>query len=261
MVALPSSPSCEACSQLKGKTVSDVFKERPLSSFYKGLGPVLQACGISNFIYFYIWVLAKALRQRMRAGDALTPIDNLAASTIAGAINMSLTEPLWKASSMLRTGMSDAKGITAALKQMAAKDGVLSLWSGLPVSLWLVSNPIIVYYSYDSIKERFLGGRYTLEYPWSTREYHGCSSASTEPRTSTHPMCLAAVKRKSLSGVEAFVLGAVAKAIATVVTYPLQIAQTRLRAQKASEDGSARSVPIDMYGERMAHRTARAVKS
>ncbi len=54
--------------QLKGKSIQSVLKERPLSSFYKGLAPVLQTCGISNFIYFYIWVLAKALRQKMRAG-------------------------------------------------------------------------------------------------------------------------------------------------------------------------------------------------
>jgi hypothetical protein len=87
---------------------------------------------------------------------------------------------------------------------------VLSLWSGLPVSLWLVSNPVIVYYSYDSIKERFLTGRYTWFRTRSTTHNYARTHASSV-------FLMTAVKRRSLSGFEAFVLGAVAKAVATVM--------------------------------------------
>lgn len=49
------------------------------------------------------------------------------------------------------------------------------------------------------------------------------------------PMALWAERRgKPINSLEFFVMGAIAKAVATVFTYPLQIAQSRLRAQKAT---------------------------
>jgi hypothetical protein len=42
-------------------------------------------------------------------------------------------------------------------------------------------------------------------------------------------------KATSLSGPEGFALGAAAKALATVFTYPLQVAQSRLRVEDCAQ--------------------------
>jgi hypothetical protein len=45
---------------------------------------------------------------------------------------------------------------------------------------------------------------------------------------------VAQAARLQLRGVEAFALGALAKALATVLTYPLQLAQSKLRAASSA---------------------------
>ena len=50
-------------------------------------------------------------------------------------------------------------------------------------------------------------------------------------------------KGSTLSSTEAFLLGAAAKLVATVITYPIQVAQTRLR-QQSSRTGDAAAVLV-----------------
>jgi len=78
---------------------------------------------------------------------------------------------------------------------MAQQEGVTSLWNGTIPSLILVSNPAIQFMTYEAIKRR---------------------------------LC-ALCDKQQLSGLAYFFVGAVAKAVATVLTYPLQLVQTKLR--------------------------------
>jgi adenine nucleotide transporter 17 len=78
---------------------------------------------------------------------------------------------------------------------MAQQEGVTSLWNGTIPSLILVSNPAIQFMTYEAIKRRL------------------------------HALC----DKQHLSGLVYFFVGAVAKAVATVLTYPLQLVQTKLR--------------------------------
>jgi adenine nucleotide transporter 17 len=81
---------------------------------------------------------------------------------------------------------------------MAQQEGVTSLWNGTIPSLMLVSNPAIQFMTYEAIKRRL------------------------------H----AAYGKRQLSALAYFLAGAVAKAVATVITYPLQLVQTKLRVNK-----------------------------
>lgn len=81
------------------------------------------------------------------------------------------------------------------LVKMAQQEGVASLWNGTIPSLILVSNPAIQFMTYEAIKRRL------------------------------HALC----NKQHLSGLAYFFVGAVAKAVATVLTYPLQLVQTKLR--------------------------------
>jgi adenine nucleotide transporter 17 len=78
---------------------------------------------------------------------------------------------------------------------MGRQEGVASLWNGTVPSLILVSNPAIQFMTYEAIKRRL------------------------------HVM----FGKQHLSGLVYFFVGAVAKAVATMATYPLQLVQTKLR--------------------------------
>jgi len=96
------------------------------------------------------------------------------------------------------------------LVKMAQQEGVTSLWNGTIPSLILVSNPAIQFMTYEAIKRRL------------------------------HALC----DKQHLSGLVYFFVGAVAKAVATVLTYPLQLVQTKLRVRDHHPSVSVHSGPI-----------------
>ena len=84
------------------------------------------------------------------------------------------------------------------------EEGYAKLWAGMSSSLLLCCNPAIQFAVYETIKKILI---------------------ARKPQDA---------KVRALSGLQAFALGAFAKWIATVATYPLQVAQTRLRFGKSS---------------------------
>ncbi len=87
------------------------------------------------------------------------------------------------------------EGVVDGIQTIAKEEGVSALWSGATASLWLVSNPTILFVLYDSMRKALIRVRKTTE----------------------------------LSSLEFFLLGAISKSISTIVTYPLQLAQYRMR--------------------------------
>ena len=207
--------------------IRELVQDRGLSGMYRGILPILQTVGISQFLYFYIFTFAKSLRvgDRLmalanRSGDTSDSLQSFLGSLIAGVVNMTFTEPLWKANVFCQTRIKknnalpksteqnqDAQtavqvrtddeinvyNIFAVVLHLAKKHGLANLWSGLSTSIYLVSNPAIQYAMYDVLKSRAAAGA-------------------------------------QISAAKGFVLGAISKAVATVLTYPLQVAQSRMRA-------------------------------
>jgi adenine nucleotide transporter 17 len=182
-------------------------------SLYQGCSAVIQTVAISNFLYFYSLQYSKrTLEKRL----ALSPVPlALASSTLAATVNILATEPLWKANTLLKTmPQKDAAKNTlfSLIVRIFNQEGAAALWSGTGVSLWLVSNPIIQFSVYEHIKSRFQA------------------------------------RKQDFSPLHAFFFGALSKAIATLATYPLQVAQTRLR---VSKDGNNMvHILVQLYKEK-----------
>ena len=104
----------------------------------------------------------------------------------------------------------------AMIGKIAREEGMGHLWSGTWASLLLVSNPVIQFFTYEQIKAALLRRRQDQRRIIPV----GSSSSGASPSFDT------------LSPLNAFVIGAVAKTIATVATYPVQLAQTVLRLQE-----------------------------
>mmetsp|Transcript_32161 Transcript_32161/g.68631 ORF Transcript_32161/g.68631 Transcript_32161/m.68631 type:complete len:227 (-) Transcript_32161:98-778(-) len=65
-----------------------------LRGLYKGCGPMLQTVSASNFLYFFLF---EGLKARIAGSGSVSPYITLAASALAGSLNMAVTEPLWRA--------------------------------------------------------------------------------------------------------------------------------------------------------------------
>ncbi len=218
-------------------------------SLYRGAKNMAMTLMISNFIFFYaLQVARKSLssfhsnnpnseynRQRRRVRMSAS-LSSLLASTLAGVINVLLTNPMWVASLRIMESKSIPRknshnnkneanvhhqptNLWNVMRQIAKEEGLLQLWNGTFTSLLLVSNPIIQHFLYGQMRIRLLS---LHRHRWKGRNY-----ASTLPQSS------------SLTAVEAFVLGAISKMAATVATYPLQLAQVLLRLQSKNTNATA----------------------
>lgn len=156
----------------------------------------------SGFVYFYTF---HGIR---RVTGEKTAIKDLAIGALAGSINVLTTTPLWVVN--MRIKMQGAKvrkgdenlifndqynGLIDGLFKIGTTEGPQALWSGTKASLMLVSNPAIQFMIFESLK------RYLKEI----------------------------TKHKEVSPYQVFILGAISKTISTLISYPLQIVQSKKR--------------------------------
>jgi adenine nucleotide transporter 17 len=110
------------------------------------------------------------------------------------------------------SGKTETQNLFVELQRLWKERGPRQLWTGTDASLLLVSNPIIQFVCYEQVKRMLLASK-------ARKRQSGKST--TRPNI--------AIPTESLGPAEAFAIAALAKAIATVTTYPLQLSQTLLR--------------------------------
>ncbi|XP_075038893.1 peroxisomal membrane protein PMP34 [Mixophyes fleayi] len=178
----------------------EIIKEEGLLAPYRGWFPVISSLCCSNFVYFYTFNSLKALWVK---GTVPSTGKDLTIGFIAGVVNVLLTTPLWVVNTRLKLQgakfrnddiiLTTYTGISDAFQKILQQEGVLALWNGTFPSLLLVFNPAIQFMFYEGLKRHLLR------------------------------------RQSELSSLEVFVIGAMAKAIATSATYPLQTVQSVLR--------------------------------
>lgn len=171
-----------------------------LAAMYRGLFPVLESLCISNFVYFYTF---HCLKSSVNLKESSATLD-LLFGMLAGVVNVLGTTPCWVVNTRLKmvatqSGTSlnqkvvNYNNLLEGLIYVGKTEGRKGLWAGTVPSLMLVINPAIQFMVYEGLKRRVLRSQ------------------------------------KSISGWGVFGIGAVAKAVATILTYPLQLVQTKLR--------------------------------
>ena len=187
---------------------------------YKGAGPLCWTLATSNFVFFFVNAFVKGKIFAHYRGKSVPPYLSLLASILAGSINVLLTNPLWVTNLRIVSGQSKYDTLWKEVAHVSRTLGLRHLWQGTAASLLLVSNPVLQFFCYEQIKALRL--------------------SSLQRRSPSQP------ERPNLSALDAFVLGALAKAIATASTYPLQLAQAVLRMQmKRQNSGDATSTTTD----------------
>ncbi|XP_069052997.1 peroxisomal membrane protein PMP34 [Lepisosteus oculatus] len=181
--------------------LTEIIREEGILAPYRGWFPVICSLCCSNFVYFYCFNSLKVVWVK---GQRSTPGRDLLMGIVAGVVNVLMTTPLWVVNTRLK--LQGAKfhntdirpthyaGILDAFRQIVRAEGVLALWNGTLPSLLLVLNPAVQFMIYEGLKRQLMRGAH-----------------------------------RELLSLEVFVIGAVAKAVATTVTYPLQTVQSILR--------------------------------
>ena len=165
-----------------------------VGELYRGLYATLVTLSCANFLYFFFYNGFKHIVQARSGRPTVGPLLNLVIASFASIINVTLTAPLWVLCTKVKADdKAEYHGsMLHCLRSVVRKSGVRSLWSGLIPALWLVSNPVVQYFTYERLR-----------------------------------IFVAATLRtgSQLRGVDFFLIGALAKAAATVTTYPLQVVQ------------------------------------
>jgi len=205
------------------KVMKEIAQEEGLWSLYRGLGPVLSSLYCSNFVYFYTFHGLKTI--------CITPdctpsaMTDLLIGYIAGVFNVMVTTPLWVVNTRLKLqgakfktqqyqqSRKPYKGMIDGILRIIKEEGIGTLWSGTASSVILAGNPAIQFMFYEAIK-RFL---------------HGCDWIKNRPL-------------QDLSAFEYFIVGAIAKAIATILSYPFQVAQSKQRSGRSSGEAKKQSM-------------------
>ena len=195
------------------KRTSNVEFGNPISGFYRGWWGQIVALGCSNFVYFYSYHCLKIIVQNRYELDSIDPVSNLTVGAVAGVINVLLTTPLWAVSTRLavqakkglRKGSKPYLGMIDGLTRMCRREGFWGMWKSVVPNLILVSNPTIHFFVYERV--RIVMSR------------------------------IAKRRGSALSSLEFFFMGAIAKTVATFLTYPLQVVQSQLRNDAKSEKG------------------------
>jgi len=187
--------------------LKELAEKEGVETLYRGLVPVLKSLCVSNFVYFYSFHGLKKFCANKIPPSALR---DLMLGSLAGVINVLTTTPLWVVNTRIKMQGLAAKsngnghslrehnytGLVDGLLKIYNQEGIQGLWAGTLPSLMLVINPAIQFMTYEGIKRR-LSKTYGND--------------------------------KQFSSIVYFLVGAVAKCVATVFTYPLQLVQTKLR--------------------------------
>ncbi|KAF7116771.1 hypothetical protein CNMCM5793_005328 [Aspergillus hiratsukae] len=195
--------------------INKIVENEGIEGLYSGMVGSLIGVASTNFAYFYWYSI---IRSFYMASDRVpkppgTAVE-LSLGAVAGAVAQIFTIPVAVITTRQQTQpKGEKKGLIETGREVVnSEDGWTGLWRGLKASLILVVNPAITYGAYQRLKDIIFPGKTSLK-PW-----------------------------------EAFLLGAMSKALATIATQPLIVAKVGLQSRPPpGREGK----PFKTFGEVM----------
>lgn len=183
--------------------ISKVYAKDGALGLYKGMGSSLLGNAVTNFTYFYWYSVCRSLYQRSRdrTDKKSNTSHELLLGIVAAALSQLFVSPIGVITAEKQTReIPPVKGkgvwksdLLLTAQSILDHNGWTGLWKGLKVSLVLTINPSITYGSYERLKYLLYG------------------------------------EKRFLRPEQAFLLGVLSKALATVVTQPLIVTKAILQ--------------------------------
>ncbi|CAG8972023.1 hypothetical protein HYALB_00008308 [Hymenoscyphus albidus] len=178
--------------------ITSIVDDDGMLGLYNGIHGALIGVASTNFAYFYWYSVVRTVYiAQMKVKTPPSTAMELALGAAAGAVAQIFTIPVAVVTTRQQTQSKDErKGMVDTAKEVIqSEDGWTGLWRGLKASLVLVVNPAITYGAYQRLREVLFPGKLNLR-----------------------PM-------------EAFLLGAMSKSLATIATQPLIVAKVGLQSK------------------------------
>ncbi|KAJ5591290.1 hypothetical protein N7450_005262 [Penicillium hetheringtonii] len=189
-------------------TVLKIIQEDGVQGLYHGLESSMLGTASMNFAYFYWSAVARTIYREILQARGLSGsnsiVKELGLGAAGGAMAQLCTTPISTISTRQQVGkrVTGRRSMWACTKAIVGSDdGWTGLWTGLKVNLILVVNPMITYGVYQWLRNILLN------------------------------------VKKELGSFDAFLLGALSKIIATIVTHPLIVAKTTLQSKSVGHEG------------------------
>lgn len=186
-----------------------IFANEGIAGLFKGLGPNLMGVAPSRAIYFWAYSTAKRnVNASLPKANRDTPFVHVLSAGMAGFCASSATNPIWLVKTRLqldRSCGSQSLSIRKCIGQIHKELGIKGFWRGVTASYWGISETVIHFVIYESLKKKLA-------------EYQNKKKNDD----------------KTLFDFAGFMLcGACSKTVATIVAYPHEVARTRLREENS----------------------------
>ncbi|KAM8966827.1 solute carrier family 25 member 32 [Pelodytes ibericus] len=193
--------------------MATVWKHEGLRGLYQGVTPNMWGAGASWGLYFLFYNAIKAYKKEGRA-ENLTATEHLLSAAGAGALTLSITNPIWVTKTRLvlqyDAGIDKSKrqykGMFHALGKIYRTEGIAGLYKGFVPGLLGTSHGALQFMAYEELK----------------MEYNKYLNRPTDTKLNT---------------LEYITMAALSKIFAVTATYPYQVVRARLQDQHNSYSG------------------------
>ncbi|KAJ3075411.1 ADP/ATP carrier protein [Podochytrium sp. JEL0797] len=182
-----------------------IIKEEGLGKgLYAGMSISLSQSAASSFSYFFLYSFIRRIYLKRNAQKPPGTITELLLGALAGALSRAITTPLSVIATRQQTSSSDP-GLLEVVSEITRTEGFFQLWRGFPASLVLTVNPALTYGLFARVQTLVLRAR-------------NLRNLDTSAKQST-----------AMTPGESFLVGALTKSIATLITYPYIMAKVRMQ--------------------------------
>ncbi|KJA20568.1 hypothetical protein HYPSUDRAFT_88665 [Hypholoma sublateritium FD-334 SS-4] len=224
--ALPADSKGKAKDLSLTSVILRIYKLEGLRGLYRGFGATMLNTFSMQYAYFFFYSLVrsnyiKRLTAKLPPGSKLPPLSTAAElilGAVAGGLAQIFTIPVSVIATRQQVGRPDGPAgngldkevddsFLGVAREIVDEEGVTGLWLGIKPGLVLTVNPAITYGAFERVKSLVLiaqGNASTKMGPWLS-----------------------------------FLIGALSKTLATVVTYPYIMAKVRIQARSADVEDAA----------------------
>lgn len=187
------------------------MQQQGIGGFFRGLRPTLVGIIPSRSVYFYSYEQSKRMLGPILPEGSVS--NALVSGLAAGIAGNTLTNPIWVVKTRMQlladssAGQKVYTGYRDAIRTIMKEEGVGGFYKGISASYWGCAEGAVQFMIYEQIKTRIF---HRMN---SQRERDGLEPTDKLPK------------------LVYFFSAAVAKGTASIITYPHEVARTRMREQ------------------------------
>ncbi len=195
----------------------ELYQQQGIAPFYAGIETSAFQSATEKALYFFAYTAFKNVYTFFAGNQQMGATVNLLLGCMAEWAHLPITLPLDCWTTQIQTGDNGNKGPLAILMTMLNEgDGIKGMYKGIQAYTILCLKPAIQYTVFEQVKSIML----------VRKRLAASASGGSGKKTS---------QAETLSAMEAFFLGMLARTVATIATFPYLRAKVVLQSQKKSE--------------------------